>query len=46
MTTVGENRQRYALEVERRPSRYFEPAAYREWCERADRWAAANEREQ
>lgn len=46
MTIVGENRRRYALTVEQNPSRYFEPVAYREWCERADRWAAENEREQ
>lgn len=42
MTTVGENRRRYSIEVEWQPSRYFEPAAYREWCARADQWAAEN----
>lgn len=42
MTTLGENRRRYSLEVERAPSRYFEPAAYREWCTRADAWAETN----
>lgn len=40
MTTVGENRARYASAVEARPSRFLDPAAYRAWCARADEWAS------
>ncbi len=36
--SVGQMRARYDREVEARPSRFFEPALYREWAERADTW--------
>lgn len=41
MTTTGENRARYAAEVEPRPSRFADPEAYRAWASRADAWALA-----
>lgn len=39
-TRVGVARDRYADEVESRPSRFTDPGAYLAWCERADAWAA------
>lgn len=39
MTTIGENRERYAREVEPRPSRFINPAVYAAWGARADAWA-------
>lgn len=41
-TAVGIARDRYAAEVEPRPSRFTDPVAYRAWCERADAWAEAS----
>jgi hypothetical protein len=43
MTTIGENRERYAAVVEPRPSRFADPEAYSAWAKRADMWAATQE---
>lgn len=40
MTGVGVIRERYSREVELRPSRFADPAAYKAWCARADAWGA------
>ena len=42
-TTTGANHARYAEHMaatDPRPSRFSDSLAYREWCERADIWAA------
>jgi hypothetical protein len=39
MTLVGVMRIKYSDQVELRPSRFVDVAAYTEWCERADAWA-------
>ena len=38
MTNTGVMRLKYA-ELEARPSRFFNVAAYKAWCMRADKWA-------
>lgn len=40
MTRLGVNRQRYHEQVEKRPSLFRDPDAYRAWAARADAWAA------
>jgi hypothetical protein len=40
VTGVGVSRERYSREVEPRPSRFADPAAYKAWCARADAWGA------
>jgi len=39
MTIIGIMRERYSHEVEPRPSRFTDPAAYAAWAARADAWA-------
>lgn len=38
MTITGVMRLKYA-ELEARPSRFYDVAAYQAWCVRADKWA-------
>lgn len=40
LTRIGEDRARYAREVEPRPSRFTNPEQYRAWAVRADTYAA------
>lgn len=39
-TRIGKMRDRYALTVEPRPSRFTDPEAYAAWAARADAYAA------
>lgn len=45
MTSIGINRERYATlmrELDPRPSRFTDPAAYAQWCARADKATAVS----